>query len=69
MGPDGSLLVDKNVSVNKIGHALHVHHPIFKKYTLDERVKEACWQLGMADPAVAQSMYIYKSPGIGGEGK
>lgn len=69
VGPDGSLLVDKDVSVNKVGHALHALHPTFNKYTVDERVKETCWQLGLADPAIAQSMYIYKSPDIGGEGK
>ncbi|GLV42703.1 Phytanoyl-CoA dioxygenase domain containing 1 [Carabus blaptoides fortunei] len=67
IGPDGALQVDKNLAVNKVGHALHSLVPAFRKYTLDERVKETCWQLGMADPAVAQSMYIYKNAGTGGE--
>lgn len=54
------------MSLNKIGHALHVPNNQFRKITFDERVKEACFQLGFADPAVVQSMYIFKNPGIGG---
>lgn len=42
-------------------------HPIFRKYTFDNRIRELCWQLGFQRPAVAQSMYIYKNPGVGGE--
>lgn len=68
LAEDGSLLVDPKVALNKVGHALHTLNPVFRKYTFDERVKEACWQLGLADPAIVQSMYIYKNPGIGSEG-
>lgn len=68
LGTDGKLLVEPHLALNKVGHALHVLNPVFRKYTFDERVKETCWQLGLADPAIAQSMYIYKNPGIGTEG-
>ncbi|XP_043678788.1 phytanoyl-CoA dioxygenase domain-containing protein 1 homolog isoform X2 [Vespula pensylvanica] len=64
---DGTLKVHPRVSLNKVGHALHWLHPTFKKYTFDERVKEAAFQLDYIEPAVCQSMYIYKNPGIGSE--
>ena len=54
-------------ALNKVGHALHTEHPVFRKYTFDNRVRELCWQLGFQRPAVSQSMYIYKNPGVGGE--
>ncbi|XP_014484966.1 PREDICTED: phytanoyl-CoA dioxygenase isoform X2 [Dinoponera quadriceps] len=64
---DGKLRVDPEVSLNKVGHALHWLHPTFKKYTFDERVKEVAFQLNYKEPAVCQSMYIYKNPAIGSE--
>lgn len=65
---DGNLKVDPLVSLNKVGHALHWLHPTFRKITFGEKVKEACFQLGMEDPVLVQSMYIYKNPGVGSEG-
>ncbi|XP_033223914.1 phytanoyl-CoA dioxygenase domain-containing protein 1 homolog [Belonocnema kinseyi] len=62
---DGKLKVHPRVSLNKVAHALHWLHPKFKKYTFDERVKEIAFQLEFQEPAVCQSMYIYKNPGIG----
>ncbi|XP_014237392.1 phytanoyl-CoA dioxygenase-like isoform X1 [Trichogramma pretiosum] len=64
---DGKLKVHPRVALNKVGHALHWHHPIFKKYTFSEKVKEVAFQLGLIEPAVCQSMYIYKNSGIGSE--
>lgn len=66
---NGNLIVDKMQSLNKVGHALHVLHPIFKKYTFDERIKNVVNYLGMKKPVVPQSMFIYKNPKIGSEGK
>lgn len=51
-----------------MGHALHTEHPLFKKISFSDRIKEICWQLGFRRPAIPQSMYIYKNPGVGGEG-
>ncbi|CAK1554750.1 unnamed protein product [Leptosia nina] len=65
----GELKVDPSISLNKVGHALHLLHPIFRCYTYSDRVKAVCQQLGFKEPAVVQSMYIYKNPGIGGEVK
>ncbi|XP_017776187.1 PREDICTED: phytanoyl-CoA dioxygenase domain-containing protein 1 homolog [Nicrophorus vespilloides] len=67
LAKDGSLLVEPEVSLNKIGHALHDLNPTFRQITFDERVKEVCFQMGFQEPAIAQSMYIFKNPGIGGE--
>ncbi|EFA00565.1 phytanoyl-CoA dioxygenase domain-containing protein 1 homolog isoform X1 [Tribolium castaneum] len=67
LGPNGELKVKPELSLNKIGHALHELNPVFRRITLDERVKECCFQLGFEDPVVVQSMYIFKNPGLGSE--
>ncbi|KAG5895119.1 hypothetical protein JTB14_008556 [Gonioctena quinquepunctata] len=67
LGPNGDMLVPPELSLNKIGHALHELNPVFKKYTFCERVKEAAFQLGMEEPVIPQSMYIFKNPGTGSE--
>ncbi|KAJ8965601.1 hypothetical protein NQ317_004360 [Molorchus minor] len=67
IGPNGNLLVEPHISLNKIGHALHVLNPVFRKFTLDERVKETAYQLGYENPVIPQSMYIFKNPGLGSE--
>jgi len=64
---NGQLLVDKDRALNKIGHALHWLDPHFKKVTFSSKVQQAVRDIGFVDPAVAQSMYIFKQPGIGGE--
>lgn len=52
----------------QVGHALHLLHPTFKKYTFDERIKSIAKQLDFKRPAIPQSMFIYKNPKIGSEG-
>jgi len=64
---NNDLLVPEESALNKVGHALHVMDPVFRKYTFDNRIRELCWQLGFQRPAIAQSMYIYKNPKVGGE--
>lgn len=64
---EGNLIVDKHKSLNKIGHALHVLNPAFRKVTFDNKVKEIAKSLKLEDPVICQSMYIFKQPGIGGE--
>lgn len=65
---DGRLLsgADKFKSINKIGHALHVLEPTFKRYTFDDRIKTLVRRIGISKPAVCQSMYIFKQARIGG---
>lgn len=68
IGPNGDLVVDPKLALNKIAHALHVENPVFQKITFDDRVREVCWSLGYRLPAIPQSMYIFKNPGVGSEG-
>jgi len=65
-GENGKLAVDKHNSLNKIGHALHVLNPIFKRITFSDKVKDICKNLSYKDPKICQSMYIFKPPNIGG---
>lgn len=67
LAEDGTLLVEPHLALNKVGHALHEKVEPFRGVTNSERVKEVCRALGLDTPAVAQSMYIYKNPGVGGE--
>jgi phytanoyl-CoA hydroxylase len=48
---------------------LHWLHPTFKEITFNNKIKEVCKKMGMEEPAVVQSMYIYKNPGVGSEGR
>jgi phytanoyl-CoA hydroxylase len=66
-GADGQLKQAKELSINKIGHAMHDLDPAFRAFTADARLEELARELGLSDPKVWQSMYIFKQPGIGGE--
>ncbi|XP_023018803.2 phytanoyl-CoA dioxygenase domain-containing protein 1 homolog [Leptinotarsa decemlineata] len=61
-GPNGELLVDPEVSLNKIGHGLHEVSPVFRKYTFCNRIKDIIRELGYKEPVILQSMYIFKNP-------
>uniref|UniRef100_A0A8C5S198 Phytanoyl-CoA dioxygenase domain-containing protein 1 n=1 Tax=Laticauda laticaudata TaxID=8630 RepID=A0A8C5S198_LATLA len=63
----GDFLVPKEKSINKIGHALHAYDPVFKKMTHSAKIQGLARNLGLENPMVVQSMYIFKQPGIGGE--
>ena len=64
---DGKLKQDKSLSINKIGHAMHDLDPVFVNFSRDPKLAAVAHGLGLADPKVWQSMYIFKQPGIGGE--
>src|ERR1044072_357293 len=64
---DGTLKYEKERSINKIGHALHDLDPIFERFSRNEKVKEVANAIGMKNPLLLQSMYIFKQPNIGGE--
>jgi len=66
-GPEGELRVPKERAINKIGHALHDLDPVFAPFSRSPRFAEVCRAIGMRDPLLLQSMYIFKQPGIGGE--
>lgn len=61
--------ISKKNIFNKIGHALHALNPQFKEITFSPNVKSIFKSLGYEKPVVCQSMYIFKQPFIGGEGK
>ncbi|KAL8608177.1 hypothetical protein ACOMHN_016632 [Nucella lapillus] len=64
---DGQLMVKKSHSINKVGHALHCLEPAFRKVTFSDKVKDVARCVGMEDPVIFQSMYIFKPPCIGGK--
>uniref|UniRef100_A0A2D4LGC0 Phytanoyl-CoA dioxygenase domain-containing protein 1 n=1 Tax=Micrurus spixii TaxID=129469 RepID=A0A2D4LGC0_9SAUR len=56
----GDFLVPKEKSINKIGHALHAYDPVFKQMTHSSKVQALARNLGLENPVVVQSMYIFK---------
>jgi|SRR5579859_6820215 len=66
-GPDGELRVPRERSINKIGHALHDLDPLFERFSRHARVARLVAELGVVEPLLLQSMYIFKQPHIGGE--
>jgi len=65
--PDGSLTRPVDLAINKIGHALHDLDPVFSRFSRDPKLAELAAALGLAQPLLLQSMYIFKQPLIGGE--
>ena len=65
--PDGNFRESKLRSINKIGHALHDLDSVFDKFSRRQEIKELVFDLGLTQPLLLQSMYIFKQPGIGGE--
>jgi phytanoyl-CoA hydroxylase len=63
----GALKVDKSISINKIGHALHALEPAFEEFSKSAPINQMVNALGMQKPALVQSMYIFKNPHIGGD--
>ena len=65
--PDGNLRQTRERSVNKIGHALHDLDPVFVRFSHAPEIKQLVSDLGIEQPLLLQSMYIFKQPNIGGE--
>lgn len=53
--------------LNKIGHALHDLDPVFDRVSRQSKLATLAHEIGLVDPLLLQSMYIFKNPGIGGE--
>jgi len=64
---DGQLIKPKELSINKIGHALHDFVPEFRTFARQPLFSRALRALGYRDPVLWQTMYIFKQPHIGGE--
>lgn len=63
----GQLKQDKILSINKIGHAMHDLDPVFIDFSHDPKLAAVAEDIGLLEPQIWQSMYIFKQPGIGGE--
>jgi phytanoyl-CoA hydroxylase len=63
---DGQLKQAKSLSINKIGHALHVLEAEFKAFSHNQTITQIAFDLGLVKPQIHQSMYIFKQPKIGG---
>ncbi|YAA60207.1 phytanoyl-CoA dioxygenase family protein [Niveispirillum fermenti] len=64
---EGRLRQDKHLSINKIGHALHDRDALFDRFSRDARLSVIMRDIGLSQPLLMQSMYIFKQPRIGGE--
>ena len=64
---EGDLRQSKERSINKIGHALHDLDPAFDRFSRTPELAQLVSDLGVIDPLLIQSMYIFKQPNIGGE--
>jgi phytanoyl-CoA hydroxylase len=65
--PNGTLRQSKERSINKIGHALHDLDPDFNEFSRTRDIETLISHLGLQQPLLLQSMYIFKQPRIGGE--
>lgn len=66
-GTNGNLRQSKERSLNKIGHALHDLDPVFARFSRTNALAELVADVGVEQPLLVQSMYIFKQPQIGGE--
>lgn len=64
---EGRLKADFRASLNKVGHALHDLDTEFSAFSRQPAFRNIALGLGLADPLLLQSMYIFKPPCIGGE--
>ena len=63
----GELRQPKEHSLNKMGHAMHDLDPVFDAFSRTAELAEVARRIGLVDPVILQSMYIFKPPRIGGE--
>jgi len=63
----GVLRQAKELSINKIGHAMHDIDPVFRAFSRSGKIQDLLKSLGYVRPLPVQSMYIFKQPNIGGE--
>lgn len=64
---NGQLTRPKHEAVNKIGHAMHDLDPVFEHFSRGPELAALAATLGLAQPQLWQSMFIFKPPVIGGE--
>jgi phytanoyl-CoA hydroxylase len=67
LDPAGELLKPARLAINKIGHAMHDLHPVFKDFCRQPVFGRVLRDIGYQAPLLWQTMYIFKQPHIGGE--
>ncbi len=63
----GRLREDAHLCLNKLGHAMHDLDPVFDAFSRTPELASVAGDIGMREPLLLQSMYIFKQPRIGGE--
>ena len=63
----GRLRSEAHLSLNKLGHAMHDLDPVFDSFSRTPELAAVAHDIGMRDPRLLQSMYIFKQAHIGGE--
>ena len=63
----GRLRNEAHLSLNKLGHAMHDLDPVFDSFSRTPELAAVAHDIGMIDPLLLQSMYIFKQAHIGGE--
>jgi phytanoyl-CoA hydroxylase len=63
----GRLRGEAHLSLNKLGHAMHDLDPVFQAFSRTPQLAAVAADVGLRQPLLLQSMYIFKQPRIGGE--
>lgn len=63
----GELRQSKELSVMKLGHALHEHDEVFESFSRQGSIQRLVSDLRFEQPQIVQSMYLFKQPNIGAE--
>lgn len=64
---NGQLVQSLDKSINKLAHAMHELDPVFRDFSHTSNLAAVAKGIGMQNPQIRQSMYIFKQPNIGGE--
>lgn len=63
----GELRSEAHLSLNKLGHAMHDLDPVFDSFSRTPELAAVAEDVGLRNPLLLQSMYIFKQARIGGE--
>jgi phytanoyl-CoA hydroxylase len=64
---EGVLRAEAHLCLNKLGHAMHDLDPVFDAFSRTPELAALARDIGMEQPLLLQSMYIFKQARIGGE--
>ena len=64
---EGRLNRKKELAINKVGHAMHDLEPECEKVSYSNKIYTLLKSIGIEDPILVQSQYIFKQPRIGAE--